>query len=76
MSVLINLILVLAAAAVCEGRPSPKGGIGKVTKVAAESFYIFGYGSLLSRASVEKTNCGLDGVYEGEVDSIFKMLKV
>ncbi|GAX81815.1 hypothetical protein CEUSTIGMA_g9243.t1 [Chlamydomonas eustigma] len=39
-------------------------------------YYIFGYGSLMSTASTEKTNCNLMGINEGALDAVFHIAEL
>ncbi len=38
--------------------------------VAEKAYFIFGYGSLLNTASTSKSNCGLAGFAEGDLDGL------
>ncbi len=69
----IGLICLLALALL----PSASHAARKApnAKPGASSYFIFGYGSLLNTASTAKTNCGLSGFAEGDLDGLMALFE-
>lgn len=71
------LLLLLLAAAAAAARPlgphSTKAAAGHRDQT---TYYVFGYGSLLNRASAQKTNCQLSGIAEGTLAGLETLLSL